>query len=291
MGERGPKADWQVATDGLFEAMGIPLVEGRYFETSDRVGTLNAVIINETMASTYWGEGSALGAQFRMTTDIDTIWRTVVGIVGDVKQEGLDQVVSTTMYLPHSQFPSTANFAVRSMTLAVRTLGDPTNLARTITEEIRRMDPEVPVSSIRNMEEVVVLASAEQRFQGLLIGTFAIAALMLVSVGIYGVTSYLIGQRIRELGIRVALGASPAQVLKLVVAEGATLAVIGVTLGLVAAAALSRTLASLLFGVTAMDFQVYGGVTGLVTATVLLATYVPARKATKIDAAEVLRGD
>lgn len=167
-GKREAVGELPTGADGFFEALGIPLIEGRFLETSDRERTLNAVIVNQTMVNAYCPDGSALGTQFRMTTDIDTIWRTVIGVVGDVKQTGLDQgAINTTMYLPHSQFPSTANFSVRSMTLVVRVLGDPTSMARTITEEIRRMDPNVPVSSIRTMDEVVVRTTADQRFQGI----------------------------------------------------------------------------------------------------------------------------
>jgi len=291
LGERGPKADWHVVTDGFFEALGVPLIEGRFFEVSDRAGNLNAVIVNETMADRYWAGGSALGAQFRMTTDIDTIWRTVVGVVGDVKQASLDEDIPTAMYLPHSQFPSTADWSVGPMTLVVRTAGDPKNMARVVAEEIGRLDPEVPVSSVQTMDDVVSQASERQRFQGLLIGTFAVAALVLVCVGVYGVTSYLISRRFKEMGIRVALGASPGGVVRLLIGEGAVVVALGIVLGLAVTVVLSRAMSSFLFGVTYFDFEVYVSVTAMVATTVLAAVYLPASKATRVDPAKVLRDE
>lgn len=289
LGERGPDPDWHVTTPGYFEALGIPVLSGRAFRRGDREGGSQAVVISREMARRWWPDGDALGTQLRMTTDVDTIWRTVVGIVGDVRQRGLDREPRPAMYLPHAQFPNSSPLTVRSLNVVLRTASAPASVAELIRREVRRLDPDVPVADLRTMAEVRAGATAETRFRGALVGSFAGLALLLVVVGTYGTTAYLVGRRRREMGIRMALGSTPGRLRRMVLGEGLRLAGAGAALGIVGAAVLSGVLESLLYGVSATDPAVFLSVPAVLAGVALLATLVPARRAARTQPMTVLR--
>ena len=292
LGERGPAPDWIVVSRGYFETMRIPLRSGRLFGDSDRAGTRPAVVISQAFADRHWSEGDALGAELRMTTDLDTLWRTVVGIVGDVRQTALDTEPRPTMYLPHAQFPTTdSTVRIGQMSLVVRTGTGPAGLAPAVRSVVSDLDSDVPVANLQTMSEVTGLATASQSFQGLVFGVFAGMGLALVLVGVYGVTAYLVARRTRELGIRLALGATPGRVRRLVLCEGATMTGLGLALGIAGAFLLSRVLESLLYGVSARDPLTFAIVPALLGATALLAAGLPARRAARVNPVETLRHD
>ncbi len=289
MGERGVNPDWFVVTEGYFESMGIPIRAGRFFDAADDDRGSMAVIINETLARQQWPNESPIGAQFRMSADIDTVWRTVVGVAGDVRHRRLGLEQRPAMYLPHAQFPSTADFVIRSMSLVVRTSTDPLAMTGAVRREVRTLDSDLPVTLVRSMEQVLETSTSVERLQGLLFSAFAAIALLLVSVGIYGVISYSVTQRTRELGVRIALGASTIRVLRYVMNEGVLLTTAGIALGVVGALALSRLLSSLLFGVSASDPVVFIAVPAFLFTVALIATYIPALRATRLDPMIALR--
>jgi putative ABC transport system permease protein len=274
---------YSVSAD-YFKAMGIPLRRGRVFTERDIKDSPRVAVINETMAKKIFPDEDPIGK--RITFDNrqkNPEWFEIVGIVGDVKQYGLDQVTTMQTYEPYIQqtFPY--------MTLVVRTTGDPTNLNAAIRSEVLKLDKEQPTTNFKTLNEFFSISIAQQRFSVVLLGVFAVVALVLSAVGIYGVLSYAVTQRTHEIGIRVALGAGRRDVLWLVVGQGMLLTVIGVAGGLGAAFALTRLMASLLFGVTATDAVTFASVASLLLAVALLACYIPARRATKVDPLVALR--
>lgn len=274
---------YSVSAD-YFKAMGIPLRRGRLFTERDTKDSPRVALINETMAKKMFPDEDPIGK--RITFDNrqkNPEWFEIVGIVGDVKQYGLDQVTTMQTYEPYTQqtFPY--------MTLVVRTAGDPINLSAAIRSEVMKLDKEQPATNIKTLNEFFSTSIAQQRFSVVLLGVFAAVALVLAAVGIYGVLSYAVTQRTHEIGIRMALGAGRRDVLRLVVGQGMLLTVIGVAGGLVAAFALTRLMASLLFGVTATDAMTFASVASVLLAVALLACYIPARRATKVDPLVALR--
>ena len=286
-------ADWQVATPGYFEAMGVALRGGRYLEDADATRAAPVVVISEKMASTFWPNQDPVGQQIRLGgtgPGPDTLPRTVVGVVADVRHKGLDAETKTQMYLPHTQFPSTdSNFAINRMSLVVRARTDPLMLAPAVRREVRALDPEIPVSRVRSMEQVLSASASVRELNVMLLSVFAAVALTLAALGIYGVMAYTVTQRTKEIGVRMALGASAVEVQRLVLRQGLLLAGIGVLLGALGAVALGRVLTSLLFGVSATDPAIYAAVTAVLAAVALLATYVPARRATRVSPMVALR--
>ncbi len=287
--EPHPNADWSVVTDGFFDSMGIPLVAGRRFGPEDRADASPVVIINEAMARVYWPGESALGRRFRFTTDIDTVYRTIIGIVANVRHMSLDAEPRRQMFLPHSQFPATASWPVGGMSVTLRATGDPAALGAVVRREVRALDPDVPVAMMRTMNDVLATSTSVRRMYMLLFGVFAGLALVLVTVGVYGVVAYSVARRTRELGIRMAVGADASRVLTLVIREGLRLTIIGLSVGLAAAFLLARLVERLLFRVDATDPATYAAVAVLVLAVALLANWLPALRATRIDPMQALR--
>ena len=210
-------------------------------------------------------------------------WLTIVGVVGNVKHRGLNVEAKPEFYLPHTLYPEA------SMTLVARTASDPAGLTSAIRKEVAALDSDLPVYNARTMEEVISDSVAPQRLSTLLLGLFAALALVLAAVGIYGVISYSVTQRTHEIGIRMALGAQTHDVLRLVIGHGMLLVAIGVSVGLLAALAMTRLMASLLYGVSARDPVIFGGVAIVLAAVALLACYIPARRAMKVDPNVALR--
>jgi putative ABC transport system permease protein len=277
-----PITAFRVTTPGYFGALGIPLINGRVFQETDRAETEAVVIVDRTTARRYWPEGQALGKRVNLGGPQDP-WLTVVGIVGDVRYHGLDSSVFPTIYAPHAQ----AHFY--RMMLAVRTTTDPLTLVQAIKEQIAALDRNLPISKIQTMEQIVAGSVTQQRFNLTLLGAFAALALLLAAVGIYGVVSYSVSQRTREIGIRMALGARTRDVSRQVIGQCVKLALLGVALGLGGALALTRWMKTLLFDVSATDPLTFTAIALLLTSVALVAGWIPARRATKVDPLVALR--
>jgi putative ABC transport system permease protein len=262
--------------------MGIPMVAGRPLADTDTAQSAAVIVVNQTLARRYWPGRSAIGGRIAIDV-LNSRPAEVVGVVGDVKQDHMDGEEWPTFYVPYPQGPSLA------MTLVVRTAGAPLGLASAVTREVRQMDPDQPVANIRTMEEVVNLAVAGARFNTELLASFAGVAFVLAAVGIYGVVSYDVSQRIHEIGIRMALGAQPAEVCRIILRQGGLLAVYGITAGLLGAVVLTRSMRAMLFGVNPTDAWTYVTISILLAVVALGASYLPARRAMSLAPLTALR--
>ena len=272
-----------------FGALGIPLVRGRLPAASDDSQAPRVVVINQAMAKRYWPNQEALGKRLRLNMGAvgrTPEWSTVVGIVGDVHGFGLDQPAKAEMYFPHAQMRSAS-----SMSIVARTVGEPLDLAASARAALAEIDRQQPVFNVRTMNDLVARSLAQRRFSLLLMLIFAGVALLLAAVGIYGVMSYTVAQRTQEIGIRVALGATPANVLAMVVGDGMRLVAAGLALGLLGALAVTRLVSSMLYGVSATDVVTYAAIAVVLGAVALVATVIPARRATRVDPMLALRAD
>jgi len=277
-GEKFLNADERIVGGHYFEAMEIPLRRGRLFTEQDDTTKPVAVIVDEYMADQLWPGQDPIGKRIHIVQlPTKDPWQTVVGVVGRVKQDSLDSNPRIAFYLAHTQFPT------KAMTVAFRGSTNSTALLSSAKSELRNLDPDLPMYRVRMMEERVNESLARRRFSMLLLGVFAFVALVLATIGIYGVMAYLVNQGTRELGIRIALGASQRNILSLVVRQGMVLAISGVTIGLVAAFLLTRLIRSLLFGVEATDPITFVGIAFLLAMIALLASYIPAQRAARID--------
>ncbi len=285
------KGDWQIATDGAFEAMGMHLMGGRWFAASDTRQSQGVAVINETMARTYWkNPEDAIGGRIRVGGGMGRPWVTVVGMVADERHNGVTGVVKEKFYVPHSQWHiATSGSVIRGGFLVIRTTGDPMRVAGPVRNEIRAMDPNLPVANIRPMTEVVSTALATPRLTGFLLGTYAAIAQTLAAVGIYGVLSYVVARRTHEIGIRLAVGADRTQVLALVLKQGLTLAGGGIVVGIIAAFLLTRLMRSLLYQVTPNDPWTFVAVPLALVGVSLLASALPAFRATRVSPLIALR--
>jgi putative ABC transport system permease protein len=274
-----------------FKAMKIQLLKGRVFTEGDSINALPVIIINEAMARQYWPNEDPIGKRVASTDDNfwrdKRLWREIVGVVKDVRYTALDTEARAQMYTPFTQFPPV--FSDR--TLVARTDGDPLKLVAAVRGEVHAIDKDQPISHIRTMEELVAGSVSERRFNMSLLAVFAGLALLLAAVGIYGVMSYSVEQRTREIGLRMALGAQTRDVLRLVVRQGMTLTLIGAVIGLIAAIGLTRLIKSLLFGVSATDPVTFFVIPLLLALVALLACYLPARRATKVDPLVALKAE
>lgn len=282
---------WQFVTRDYFKTMKIPLVAGRYFEPTDAAGTPGVVVVNETLAKVFWPGQSPIGRRLRAPgpDDAPPPWLTVVGVVADVKQGGLDQKTGTELYFLQDQTAEAAGFSADTMNVVVRTSSDPLALADMVRQEVRRMDPALPLAGLRPMTTVLFEAVASPRLLMVLVMLFAAVALVLAAIGTYGVLSYAVQQRTREIGIRMALGAQVGQVLRMILRQGAVLVGIGLALGVLGALALQKVLASLLFGVAPTDPLTFGLVIVLLALVAFLACWWPARRAARVSPLVALR--
>jgi predicted permease len=276
----------RIISKNYMAALGMKLIEGRLFEQGDGFGMPLVVLINQTLARNYWPGENPVGKRFKTGSyAAKSPWITVAGIVGDVHQAGLDLPARAEMYFPYQQ----QDDGFSPEYLAVRTSGDPMALAETVRQQIWSVDKEQPVAGVMPLEDLVDENLASRRMQASLLSGFAGLALLLVSLGIYAVLSFAVTQRTQEIGVRVALGAQPRDVLRMIFSQGFKLFVMGAAIGLAAAFALSRALVHLLFGVSAYDPASFVSVTILLAAVALLACYVPARRATRVDPLIALR--
>jgi len=287
---------FRVSRPGYFQTMGIPLRAGRDFTERDTPDAPGVAIINETLARRHWPSEDPIGKRVTLDGPRDNSrppqWLTVVGVVKDVKQNSWTDAPSNEIYIPfqHSRsfFRGTAGHYT-SMTLVIRTSVEPQSLAAAAQETVRSLDRNLPVSGVATMDQVIADTLWQPRFNLRLIGIFAALAMTLAAIGLYGVMSYSVAQRAREVGLRMALGAQRGDVMKLVVGQGMKLAFAGVALGLLASAALTRLMEKLLFEVSATDFSTFALIAVLLTIVALLACWIPARRATKVDPMVALR--
>ena len=278
----------QVSADYL-RAIGIPLLQGRYFGESDQSNAQPVVVVNRTMARQFWPGEDAIGKRIR-TDDPGAgpvPWMTVVGVVGDVRQMGLDAPVRPEMYVPYRQFDSQPWFAPRD--LVVRAADDPTALVASIAGAVHAVDPALPVSHIKLLNDLLDDDVAARRIGTVVLVAFAAFAVLLAVVGIYGVISFFVVQHVPEIGVRLALGAQTRDILTLVAGRGITLTLVGLGIGAVAAVAATRLVSSLLYGFTGFDPTALVLASLLLVLLALVASYVPARRATKLDPVVALR--
>jgi putative ABC transport system permease protein len=278
-----PEADDRIITPHYFQTMGVRLIQGREFTDQDRKGAPQVAIINETLARRFWPNENPVGKRLNLSDSTRGTWWEIVGVVGDVKAFGMDRETHADIYRPYPQIP----FPIMAFT--VRTSADPLSLVTAVRNEIWAVDKDQPLFKVLSMEQLAAESITLRRVSMLLLGTFAVAALILAALGVYGVMSYSVTQRTQEIGVRMALGAQTADVLRLVIRQGMKLVISGVALGLAASFGLTRLMERLLFEVGATDPVTFAVIAVLLTAVALLACYIPARRATKVDPMIALR--
>ena len=276
-------SDYRVITAGYFEALGIPVLEGDSIQPSPGAPR---VWINQTMARALWPGRPAVGRRLKLTGyDRDGAWHTVAGVVGDTRYTGLDRALRPQVYVHFGQDPK------EQMAVVLRSYGDPTLLVASARQAVQTLDPDQPIARVRTMQQIVTTSVANRRFQMVLIGIFAALAVALAVVGLYAVVSYSVAERIHEMGLRLALGARPANLVRLVLSEGLRLVVLGIAIGVGAALLLTRFLEALLFGVDARDTITFVVAPAILLAAALLGCLAPARRAMRVDPAVALRAE
>jgi predicted permease len=279
----GPGADIRVADSKYFLTMGIPLLAGRVFTERDNTTSPHVVVINQTLARTFWPNENPLGQRITMKDWGPPLTGEIVGVVGDIKTNGLDEQVGSMIYWSYYQFGQIFNSVV------VRTESDPLLMVTAVKRRIWSVDKDQPVSQIRTMDQVFSESLERRRLYVVLFVVFACVALLLAAAGIYGVVSYSVTQRTREMGIRVALGAERMDILRIIVLQAAKLALAGELVGILVALAVTRLMTSMLFGITAVDPRTFAGVALLLSVVAFLACYIPARRAMRVDPMVALR--
>jgi putative ABC transport system permease protein len=288
-----PVVDLTIATPGFLETIGVPIVEGRPLQPSDRAGSPLVALVNETFARTHYGNGDPIGRRIRLGLPDHLVsepalpqpWLTVVGVVGDVRRRGAAAAVQPEVYVPQAQ----DNDVAGEFFVVAHSSGPPADLVERLRQAVRRVDPLQPVARIVILDRTQANSLAQPRTNLLLVGGFGLTALVLAVMGVYGLTSQSVSTRRREFGLRLALGARPSTIRREVAGEGLAVAGVGIALGLAMSLAVARLIAGLLFGVVPTDPLVYSTVAGTLICVVLVAAYLPARRASRTDPGEVLR--
>ena len=277
----------RVGSTGYLQALGVTLAEGRLPDARDGDGAPLVIVINETLARRFWPRESAIGHRIAMSGRIP-VWRTIIGVVKDVRERGYELELKSGVYIPYPQFLDTW---AQPENVILRASGDPAALTSAARRVIASVDPEQPISAVRTMDEILDRAVADRTQQMTLLGAFAGLALLLASIGLYGVLSYAVQQRSREIGLRMALGATARGVVGMVVGRGLALTAAGLVIGLAAAAAATRAMKTMLFGVDSFDPSTFAAVSALLAVVAALACWIPARRASRVDPIMVLRDE
>jgi len=281
-------ANFRQISEDYFATIGLELKQGRTFAESDNTQSIRVAVVNETMARQYWPGTEAVGKRLKLGgPNSPAPWTTIVGIVADVRQMATDAPVKAEMYFPYRQIAANAFFRPRD--LVIRTSVEPASLVSAVRREVHAVDSDQPVSDVRTMDDILDEETSTRELGMLLLAAFAGLALLLATLGIYGVLSFFVSQRTQEIGLQVALGARAGHILGVVLKKGMTLAVAGLCIGLVASLGLTRLMRSLLYGVSASDPLTFAGVAVVLFAVALLACYLPARCAMKVDPIIALR--
>jgi putative ABC transport system permease protein len=279
-----PSADLQIASPDFFDTLKISSVAGRAFSDADNADAPRVAVISRGMSSRFWPKGDALGHRIKLgAQDSNDPWLTVVGVVGDVRQNWWNPVTRPVIYKPFAQAPQS------SMTLLIRTTSNPTSYISAVRDVVRQSDPAIALRGINTLEEEIADSIAIVRIMGILMGIFGLVALALSSIGVYGMLSESVAQRTHEIGIRLALGANPRDLMKLILGQALRLTGIGLFIAVPCAAAISRAMASLIFGIVSLDITILGGFTVLLLLVALCAGYLPARRAIRVDPMVSLR--
>jgi putative ABC transport system permease protein len=286
--QSAPVGPLNMVSDALFTTLGVPLVAGRFFDARDEDGRAPVVIINEALAKKYLPGVDPIGRRLKdggpeRPIGPNNPWMEVVGVVGDIKYSGLDLPVEPTFYMPYRQNTWPGQFVV------VRTSTEPAAIVPAVKEVVASLDKDLPLTRVRTMDEFISLSVAPPKFRTALVTIFAATGLLLAAIGIYGVMAYAVAERTRELGVRVALGATSSDVIRLVLRETLVLVGAGIAAGVVGALATTRLMGSLLFGVAPTDAVTFTAIAALLAATALVASYVPVRRATRVDPMVALR--
>jgi predicted permease len=283
---------WQVVGPGYFETMRMPVLQGRGIEAGDRTGTPQVAVVNRTLARQAWPGEDPIGQRLLMGGGAtDSVWRTVVGIVGDVRHRGLDAEPRPEIYLPHAQFPAGTATPLRTLRIVLRTEGNPGSLAAPLRAAVAELDPDIPLTEVQTMDEALGTWAAERRLTMVVVGAFAMLALVLGAVGVYGVMAHLVAQRTREIGIRIALGALPREILSLVLSQGVRLVVTGIAVGLLGALAASRVLTRMLFQTAPTDTATFVATAAALALVAVAASVIPAVRAVRTDPVDALRSE
>jgi len=278
------KGDWQIVTDGYLEAIGERLVRGRTITAADTTDAQLIALVNEELARRYFAGRDPIGGRMKIGGDPKRPWVTIVGLVADVRHNGITEPIKEKFYVPYTQWHKSTGNPIRGMSLVIKTAtADPLALVAPVRQTIRALDPNLPIANVRTMDDVVGATLSSPRFTGFLLGLFASVALVLSAIGIYGVLSYLVSRRRREIGIRLAIGARRSQVLRMVLGGGVALAASGVVIGLVAALVMTVFMETLLHGVAASDPLTFVSVGTALIGVAIAASLVPAWRATRVD--------
>jgi len=283
-----PIVQYSLVLGEYFQALGVPLERGRFFTDADRPGAERVIIVNETLARRFWPGQDPIGKRLTIgTPEMGLPWLTVAGVIRDVNQSAPDAELLPHVYEPYLQ--ASGYSWIRKMNLAMRTAGDPLALGHAVRGEVSRLDPELPVTKMRTMQQILDGSLAPRRMSMWLLTAFAVAALLVAALGIYGVMAYTVARRAREIGIRMALGARRGDVVRMVLGQGLKLVAFGLAIGLAGSLALTRIITSLLYGVGAADPVTYGAVAALLISVALAAHFAPVRWAVSVEPAVALR--
>jgi predicted permease len=277
---------WQFVGNRFFDTLGVRLVEGRFLDERDGRDTPLVMVVNATMARTFWPGQSAIGRRVRLPVGKDSPWRTIVGVVADIKNAGADQPTGTELFVPWRQ-----GFPLRTVEVVIRTVGAPMSMAGAARTTIAQLDPSLPVAAVRSMADVVAQSQSRPRFLSVLLTFFTTVALALAAIGVYGVISYSVARRTAEIGIRMAIGADSGRILRMVLKQGALLGAAGVAIGVGSAVWLTRFMKSILFAIQPLDLPTFAITVLALFGVTLLASWIPARRATRIDPTVALRYD